>query len=106
MRCGAPGVTRQRFEPSDSVDASNRLVCTHRPNGYRAKCHCTVGTLQLAKCFRAVFKLDHCLVGWRSICSYLLLPIEYLDRGSLISGVWQRAHFTGYQDRVSHCIRA
>jgi hypothetical protein len=62
-------MTRKRFEASDSVDASHRLVYTHRSTSYRAECHCAVGPLQLAKCFRAVFKLDHCLLGWRSICS-------------------------------------
>src|SRR5215469_871218 len=63
MRCGAPSVTRKRFEASDSVDPSNRLVCTQRSTGCRAECHFAVVQLQLAKCFRAVFKLDHCLVG-------------------------------------------
>jgi len=47
MRCGAPGVPGKRFEASDSVDASNRLVCTHRSTRYRAECHFAVGGLQL-----------------------------------------------------------
>lgn len=106
MRCGAPGVSRKRFEASDRVDAGNRLVSTHRSTRYRAECHFAVGPLQLAKCFRAVFKLDDCLLGWHSICSDFLLPMERLDWGSLIAGVWQSAHFTGYQDRVSHRLRA
>ena len=58
MRCGEPGVTRKRFKASDGVDASDRLVCTHRSTGYRTECHFAVGLLQLTKCFRAVFKLD------------------------------------------------
>jgi hypothetical protein len=84
-------VTRKRFESSDSVDASNRLVCTHRSTRYRAECHFAVGPLELAKCFRAMFKFDHCLLGWRSICSDFFLPIERLNWGRLIRGVWQRA---------------
>jgi hypothetical protein len=62
MRCGAPGATRKRFKASDSVDARNRLVCGHRSTGYRTECHFAVGLPQLAKCFRAVFKLDHGLL--------------------------------------------
>src|SRR5215469_14960768 len=105
LRCRAPGVTRKRFEASDSIDASNRLVCTHRSAGYRAECHYAVGPLQLTKRNRAVFKLQHCLLGWRSICSDFFLSIERLDWGSLIRAVWQSAHFTGDQDRVSHRLR-
>ena len=88
-------MTRKRFEASDSIYASNRLVCTHRSAGYRAECHYAVGPLQLAKRNRAVFKLDHCLLGWRSIASDFFLPIERLEGGSLIMAVWQSAHFTG-----------
>ena len=62
MRCGEPGVTRERFKVSDCVDASNRLVCTHRSTGDRTERHFAVSLLQFAKCFRAVFKLDHCLL--------------------------------------------
>ena len=36
MRCAAPGVMRKRFEASDGVDASNRLVYTHHSSRYRA----------------------------------------------------------------------
>src|SRR5262249_55976168 len=48
MRCGEPGVTRERFKASHSVDASDRFVCTHRSTGYRTECHFAVGLLQLA----------------------------------------------------------
>jgi hypothetical protein len=99
-------VTRKRFEASDRVDSSNRLVCTHRSARYRAECHFAVGPLQLAKCFRAVFKFDDCLLGWRSICRGFFLSIGRLEWASLITGVWQSAHFTGYQDRLSHRLRA
>jgi hypothetical protein len=95
-------MTRKRFEPSDCVDASDRLVCTHRSNRYRSECDFAVGLLQLAKFFGTVFKLNHCVFGWRSMRSDFFLPIEHLDWGSLIRGVWQRAHFPGYQDGVSH----
>jgi hypothetical protein len=106
MRCRAPGVTRKRFEASDSVDASNRLVCAHRSTRYRAECRFAVGPLQLAQHIRAVFKLNHCLLGLCSVCSDFFLSIERLDWGRLIMVVWQSAHFTGYQDRVSHCLYA
>ena len=106
MRSGAPGVPRQRFETPDSLDARNRLVCTYRSTRYRAEGLFAVGGLQVTKCFRAVFKLDHCLLGWRSIRGDSLLRIKRLDWGSLSRVLWQGAHFTGYQDRVSHCIRA
>jgi hypothetical protein len=99
-------VTRKRFEASDSVSASHRLVCTYHSTGYRAECHFAVGQLQLAKCFRAVFKLDHGLPGWGSTCGDFFLPIERLERGSVVSGVRQSAHFTGYHDRVLHRFRA
>jgi hypothetical protein len=98
-------VTRKRFETSDSIDASNRLVGTHHSAGYRTECHFAVSPLQLAKSFRTVFKLDHCLIGWRSNCSDFFLPIDRLDWGSLIRAVWQSAHFIRYQDRVSHRLR-
>ena len=97
---------RQRFETPDSLDARNRLVCTYRSTRYRAEGLFAVGGLQVTKCFRAVFKLHHCLLGWRSICGDFFLPAEGLDWGSRIRGVWQSAHFTGYQDRVSHRLRA
>ena len=99
-------MTRKRFEPSDSVDASNRLVHTHHSTCYPADCQFAVGPLQLANCFSAVFKLDKCLLGWRFTCSGVFLRIERLDWGSLIRGVWQSAHFTGYQHRVSHRLSA
>jgi hypothetical protein len=105
MRRGPPGVTRKRFKASDRVDAGNGLVCTHRSTRYRAECHLAVGPLQLAKCFRAVFKFDDCLLGRRSIWGFFL-PIGRLDGDSVITGVWQSAHFTGYQDRLSHRLRA
>ena len=89
MRCGASGVTRKRFEASDSVDVSNRFVCTHRSARNRVECHSTVGLLELAKCVRTVCKLHDGLLGWRSIRSHFFLPIERLDLGSPISGVWQ-----------------
>jgi hypothetical protein len=79
MCCGTPSVTRKRFEAPDSVDASDRLVCTYRSTCYRAECHFPVGPLQLAQCLRAVFKLDHCLLGWRSICSDFFPPIKRFD---------------------------
>src|SRR5262245_66583131 len=101
MRCGAPGVTRQRFEASDDVDASNRLVCTHRATRDRAECHFAMGPLQLAKRVRAVFKLSNGLLGWRSLCTDVCLHIERIDWGSLITGVRQSAHFIGDRDRVS-----
>jgi hypothetical protein len=72
-------VTRKRFEASDSIDASNRLVYTHRSTRYRAEGHFAVVQLQLAECFRAVFKLDQCLAIWSSICSDFFLRIECLD---------------------------
>jgi hypothetical protein len=106
MRCGAPGVTRKGFEASDSIDESHRLVCTHRSNRKRAECRFAMGRLQFAKCFRAVFKLHHCLLGGRSACGDFFLPIEPLDWCRVIKGVWQSAHFAGYQDRGSHRFRA
>jgi hypothetical protein len=106
MRCREPGVTRKRFKASDSVETSNRLVCTHRSAGYRTEYHCAVGPLQLAKCFRAVFKPGHRWLDGRASCGNFFLPIERLDRGSLLRGAWQSAHFTGYQDGVSHRFRA
>jgi hypothetical protein len=99
-------MTRKRFEASHSVDASNRLVDTHRSSRYRTDCHFTVGQQQLAKCSSAVFKLDQCSLGWRSICSDFFLGLECLDRGSLIRGIGRSSHFTGYQNRVSHRLRA
>ena len=56
-------MTRKGFEASDSVDASNRFVCTHRSTRNRAECYFAVDRLQFAKRFRAVLKLDHCLLG-------------------------------------------
>ena len=81
IRYGTPGVTRKSFEASDSVDASNRFVRTHPASRYRAECHFAVGQLQLAKCFRAVFKLDYCLLGWRSVRVDSFLLIDRLDWG-------------------------
>src|SRR5215472_11278075 len=78
MRGGAPGVTRERFEAADSVDASNRLVCAHRSSRDRAECRFAVRRLQLAECFRAVFQLDQCLPGWPSIGRDFLLRFERL----------------------------
>ena len=65
-----------------------------------------MGPLQLAKCFRAVFKLHHCLLGWHSTRSDFFLLIEPLDWGRMIADVSESAHFAGYQDRVSHRLRA
>ena len=99
-------MTRKRFEASDSIDASNRLVDTHRSSRYRTDCHFTVGQQQLAKCSSAVFKLDQCLLGWRSICSEFFLGIECFDRASLNGGIGWSADFTGYQTRLSHRLSA
>jgi hypothetical protein len=44
-------VPRKRFKASESVDTSNRCVCTHRSARYGAECHFAVGWLQLTKCF-------------------------------------------------------
>ena len=79
MRGGTPGVTRKRFEAPDSVDASNRLVCADRSTRDRAECRFAMGRLQLAKCFRAAFKLDQCLPGWPSTGSDFFLLFERLD---------------------------
>ncbi|HEX8797472.1 MAG TPA: hypothetical protein VF772_02615, partial [Terriglobales bacterium] len=87
-------MTRKCFKASDSVDASDRLICTHRSTRYRAECHFAVGLLQLAKCFCVAFKLDNCLLGWRSIYTDFFLPIKRPNRGSLIGGGWQSTHFT------------
>src|SRR5262245_29241547 len=106
IRCGAPGATHKRLEAAGSFDASNRVVCTHASAGFRAECHRAVGPPQLAKCARAVFELDQALLGWRSIGSDFLLPVERLAWGSLMRGGWQSAHFVSYQDGDSHRLRA
>src|SRR5262245_30830419 len=85
------------FEAADGVDASNRLLCTHNSEGYRTEGQFAVGRLQLVKCFRAVLKLDHCLLGWFLSCG---------DWGGLTRDVWHSTHFTADQDRVSHRLRA
>jgi hypothetical protein len=99
-------VTRKCFEASDSVDPSDRLICTHRPSCYRAECQFAVGLLQLAKCFCAVLKPDQCWLGWRSIYTDFFLPVKRLNCGSLVSGIWQSANFAGYQNRISHRLGA
>ena len=63
MRCGAPGVMRQRVEAPDGVDASYRLVRTHRSARDRAECRFAVRPLQLVQCVRTVLELDYGLLG-------------------------------------------
>lgn len=99
-------MARKRFEVSDSVDSSNRLVRTRCSTADRAECRRAMGPLQLVKCFRAVFKMGQRLVGWRSSRSDFFLLNERLDQGGLISGVGQSTYCTGYQDCVSHRLRA
>ena len=99
-------MTRKRFEASDGVDASNRVVCTHCSTRDRAECHFAVGLLEFAKCVRAVCKLDEGLLGWPFLSSHFFRPIVRLDWGIVIGVVWQSAHFTGDHDRVSHRFRA
>jgi len=99
-------MARKRLKASHRVDASDRLVCTHRSIRYRAEGHFAVGLLQLAKCSCAVFKLDHGLLGWGSIYSDFFLSFGRRDGSRPIWGVRQSARFTGYQDGVSHCLRA
>ena len=82
---------RKRVKASDGVDTGKRLVWTHRAACDRAECHFAVGRLQLAKCARALLKLDQ---GVR------------LDRGGPIRLVWQSTNVTGDRERMSHRFRA
>src|SRR5262245_4675033 len=101
MRRAQPGMTREHFEASYCVDASDRLVCAQCADGEGAERRLAVSRLQLAKCSRAAFELTHRLLDRSATRG----PFRRFDWLASMRVAWQSAHVIRNHDRVAQRLR-